>query len=43
LSFLLYLILIRNSHFTIKLIGHAAAGLHPGKDCDNDNDSEWLK
>lgn len=34
LSFLLflceYLILIRISHFTIKLIGHAAAGLHPG-------------
>lgn len=29
LSFLLYLILIRISHFTIKLIGHAAAELHP--------------
>lgn len=31
LSFLLYLILIRISHFTIKLIGHAAAELHPSK------------
>lgn len=38
LSFLLYLILIQISHFTIKLIGHAATGLHPGKDCDTNSE-----